>query len=233
MRTFIIAAVTTLLCLPAQAAGPHRVLEVDQTPVAREYAPGPSPLLDQPPNQGNGLFSDEGCAICGSGAQVIAENFTVSTAGAGFGLDQILFWGGYYSTDTPPAVDDFDVLIHEDNGGLPGTVVCSETGIIPTSRTATGVTLFGVSEYAITIDLATTCNLTDGTYWAELYNDTSGLDDDFFWETGNVDATAGITGSVWAAEAPGSTWTVDGTTDFAVQLYGTVLPVELQSLSIE
>ncbi len=50
---------------------------------------------------------------------------------------------------------------------------------------------------------------------------------------GNVDAVNGTIGSTFAFEAPGVSWGVDSDSDFATQLNGTVVPVELQSFSIE
>jgi hypothetical protein len=225
-----------LACLPVHAAhNPDRVLEINQPPIHRELTPPSRALtLNQPPNQSNGYFTDEGCAGCPTGARSIADNFIVSTTGAGFDVNQIVFWGGYSSTDTPPATDDFDVLIHSDNSGVPGTVICSETGITTAPRILTGQTLFGVSEYIITIDLASTCTLADGTYWIEIYNNTGSVDDDFFWEVGDLDAINGIAGSVGAEETPGVTWSANpNDPELAIQLNGDIAPVELQRFSIE
>jgi hypothetical protein len=236
MKTLYCSLLAVFFSLPVFAAhNPDRVLKVNQPPVHRALTPpSRASTLSQPPNQSNGVFADAGCSICTGGEQSVADDFIVSTGGAGFDLKQILFWGGYYSTDTPPATDDFDVLIHSDNSGVPGTVICSETGITTAPRTATGQSLFGVSEYIITIDLASTCTLADGTYWIEIYNDTGSVDDDFFWEVGDLDGTNGIAGSLNATETPGITWTAGPPdAELAMQLNGDVVPVELLSFSIE
>ncbi len=233
MKIVVLSLIIALACLPLTAAEQsHRVSEIDQPAVERQIDRLGDSTLNQAPNQVNGIFSDEGCDICGAGVQVLGENFTVITAGMGFDLEQIVIWGGYYPNDVPTA-DDFDVLIHSDAAGLPGTVICTETGIVATSRTATGVVLFGVSEYMVTLDLAAACNLADGTYWLEVYNNTGTGTDDWFWEEGNIDAVNGTIGSTYAFEAPGVSWSVDSDSDFATQLNGTVVPVELQSFSIE
>ena len=65
-----------------------------------------------------------------------------------------------------------------------------------------------------------------------LFTDT-GAGDDFFWEVGTLDATNGILGSVWATANPPAAWNIDGATDLAVQITGTIVPVELQSFSME
>jgi len=194
MRIVCFSTIVVIICMPVFAAhNPDRVLEFNQPPIHRKVIPlSRASTLNQPPNQSNGYFADEGCAGCPTGSRSVADDFIVSTSGAGFDINQIVFWGGYSPTDTPPASDDFDVLIHSDNSGVPGTVICSETGITTAPRILTGQTLFGVSEYIITIDLASTCSLADGTYWIEIYNNTGSVDDDFFWEVGDLDAINGI-----------------------------------------
>ena len=66
-----------------------------------------------------------------------------------------------------------------------------------------------------------------------LFIDTAGIDDDFFWEVADLDGTNGVTGSVYATETPGVSWNADSASELAVQLIGNVVPVELQSFSIE
>ncbi len=226
--TFLFAAV------PAEAQQGNTVSPVDQTPVARNITRLPASTLNQAPDQSNGWFSDEGCDNCiPPGSQAVAENFIVSTAGAGFDLEQIVLWGGFGFNNIPPAVDDIDVLVHTDAAGVPGAVVCTETGIVPTSRTQTGVVIFGVNEYQVTIDLTTPCTLSDGTYWIEIFNNTGLGTDDWFWETGNLDAVNGVAGIALSPTTPGSGWTFFGDDNVAAQLNGTVVPVELQSFSVE
>lgn len=221
--------------VPAEAQLGYTVSPVDQPPVTRNITRQPASTLNQAPNQSNGWFSDEGCDNCipPPGSQAVAENFIVSTAGAGFDLEQIVLWGGFGFGDTPPAVDDIDVLVHTDAAGVPGAVVCTETGIVPTSRTPTGVVISGVNEYQVTIDLTTPCTLSDGVYWIEIYYNTGLGTDDWFWEVGNLDAVNGIAGIAFSATTPGAGWTFFADNDVATQLNGTVVPVELQSFSVE
>ncbi len=205
---------------PAASAAPSQSLsqfasaDVSGSSAMTGAAPNQNILIDQPPNQSNGIFSDEGCDICTSGVQVVADNFVLSSPTA---IGQIVFWSGYYSTDTPIDPDAITVIFHEDASGLPGTAVYTETDVAY-SRVQTGVTLFGVSEWMHTLTLASPVALGPGNYWVELYNNTGFGTDDFFWETGDLDATNGLAGSAWATVAPGSAWNFDAATDMAFQL---------------
>jgi hypothetical protein len=220
MRPFISLIIILAVNIPLAVAGqPQKISIIDQPAVTHQLNQvlSDTTKLYQPPNQVNGIFSDEGCDFCPSGKQVLAENFTVSGDGSKLLLEQIIIWGGYYPNDIPQALDDFDVLVHADSSGSPGTVICTETGITPASRTTTGVILFGVHEYQVTLDLVTPCRLSAGTYWLEIYNNSGLGTDDWFWETGDLDASNGIQGNAWATAAPGSTWIMQAD-NLAVQL---------------
>lgn len=212
------------------ATTPCSITDMPSSPVHRvvSEAAGSTNALTQPPNQSNGLFSDSDCDICPNGQQVLADNFVL---GSPLVVNQIVLWGGYHPGNTPLAVDDFTVIIHQDNVGIPGTVVYSESGIVPTERTDTGVDLFGVDEYRFTLDLPNPSTLPAGTYWVEIFNDTTGITDDFFWETGDQDTVNGILGSVWAVEAPGASWNIDGKTDLAFQINYVPAPTSIPTMN--
>jgi uncharacterized repeat protein (TIGR01451 family) len=178
-------------------------------------------LLDQPPNQSNGIFADASCDLCG-GAQVLAENFVL---GSSVNVGQIVFWTGYYPTDTPIDPDEITVIFHEDAGGLPGTAVYTESGVAY-DRVQTGVILFGVHEWMHTLTLATPVALGPGTYWVEIYNDTGFGTDDMFWEVGDLDPANGIPGGAFTFEAPGSNWNFDPGLDLAIQIIAAPVIVE-------
>ncbi len=193
----------------------------------------PVVFLNQVPNGVNGVFADASCALCGTGQQTVAENFAVSAAGPSYGITELVIWGGYYPENIPNSVDDFTILIHADAGGMPGTVLDTRTGLQATTRATTGVVLFGVDEYVFTFDFTSSPILVQntGTYWIEIYNNSveSG---NFFWETGNLDATLGVAGSGWYTTTPGTAWNLDPATDFSFQLNGDDnIPVELVSFS--
>lgn len=193
----------------------------------------PIVYLNQAENGSNGLFADASCALCPTGQQSIADNFTVSAAGATYGITGFVIWGGYYPENIPNTTDDFTFIIHSDAAGSPGTVVETRTGLQATTRSTTGVILFGCDEYVFTFDLtlAPIMMPNTGTFWIEIYNNSveSG---NFFWETGNLDVTYGVLGSAWTQATPGTTWNLDGATDLSIQINGDDgLPVELVSFN--
>lgn len=177
-------------------------------------------LLDQPPNQTNGLFSDPDCDFCGGGAQSIAENFILAGT---YEIQNLVLWGGYFPGNSP-ANNVFSVLFHNNNAGLPSTNISSESNV-PASSTSTGVVLFGVNEWMTVLTLTTPVNLNAGTYWVEIFNDTTGSTDSYFWEVGNQDLTNGILNNAFALQAPGVTWlTGNPVADVALQIYGNPPP---------
>ncbi len=191
----------------------------------------PVTFLDQIPNGSNGLFADASCVLCPTGQQSIADNFAVGSAGPTYGITELVIWGGYYPENIPNSVDNFTILIHSDAGGSPGAVIETRSGLQATTRSTTGTILFGCDEYVFTFDFTSAPIMitSTGTYWIEIYNNSveSG---NFFWETGNLDATHGVLGSGWAQEAPAASWNLDGATDLSIQLNGDdAIPVELVS----
>ena len=172
--------------------------------------------LNQTPNGMNGLFADASCALCPSGQQSVAENFTVSDSI--IEISKLVMWGGYYPENIPNPVDDFTVILHSDNGGTPGPVLDIRSGLQASSRAVTGNILFGVDEYVFTFEFWDPIYINNtGMYWIEIYNNST-ASGNFFWETGYLDFTQGIPGSSWTPEAPGATWNLDWTTDLSMQL---------------
>ncbi len=180
-------------------------------------APTADILLNQVPDLVNGIFVDSTCALCPTGMQSVADNFTFEADGV---IEQLIFWSGYYPSDTEMNPDTFRVLFHEDSAGLPGAVVYDENNVTYT-RFETGVMLFGVHEWQHTLTFATPVNLPAGTYWVEIFN--TAAPDDFFWETGAVD-TMGRGGfdSAWAEETPGVTWLFPDGYEQSMQILGTI-----------
>ncbi len=170
-------------------------------------------IFDQPPNQVNGNFIDLSCSSCGTGVQVIAENFIIPSDAL---IEEFVIYAGYYDTNTPLATDLWTVNIHEDNGGEPGNIIYTED-LVSSSREVTGVVLFGVDEYRINLSLQTPQALTMGTYWVEIHNDTGANADDVFWEQGDLDQMNGVDGSRFATEYPVATWNTDPG-NFALQI---------------
>jgi hypothetical protein len=125
--------------------------------------PGGDILIDQQPNAVNGYFADTDCQLCPTGQQSMADNFVINSATGSAQLQHITMWGGYFPGNTPNATDDYDILIHNNAGTLPGpTIVFTVSGIQATTRATTGVVLFGVDEWVFDFDLATERHLLAG-----------------------------------------------------------------------
>lgn len=212
---YVPPAVTSSTGSSLQQFATEKANNIQVPPTAAADAPDLAVLLDQQPNQVNGLFSDSDCGLCGTGAQSIAENFSLASTET---IGQIIFWTGYFPGDVPIDPDLITVIFHEDAGGFPGAVVSTESNV-PYERVQTGVILFGVHEWMHTLTLAAPVTLGPGNYWVEIFNATVGSSENFFWETGNPDTVGnGLTGSAWSTSVPGSSWNFDGATELAVQL---------------
>ncbi len=191
----------------------------------------PVQFILQGSNQVNGVFADASCALCGTGQQTVAENFTATISNATTGIQELVMYGGYYPENIPNTTDNFTILVHSDAAGSPGAVIWTETGLEAASRVTTGIVLFGVDEYMFTFDLSANPILlpSTGTYWVEIFNNST-QSGNFFWETGNLDGTHGVAGSGWFTTTPGTSWNLDPATDFSLTLNGDdALPVELVS----
>jgi hypothetical protein len=218
LRSGILAVLLAIPVLASAQTGPFKLSPID--------APGSSPdgsfvcpnggvtLLDQPPNQVNGFFSDDDCDFCGTGEQSIADNFSVA---AETNISQVVLWGGYFPTNAIPAVPaPFIVIFHEDLGAGPGAVVDGQI-VTASSHTTTGVVLFGVQEVEVVLDL-TTVTLPAGNYWLEIFTTTAGSTDSWFWETGNNDPVNGGPSGAFSGATPGVTWFDTGGFEFSVAL---------------
>ncbi len=169
--------------------------------------PSNGSLFLQPPNQSNASFSDHDCQVCIIyGEASVADNFILQQATE---VGSVRFWGGYGMQNIPVATDRFDILIHADNGGLPGAVLYQVLNIPADQRTVTGATLFGLSEYEYRIEFPQNVQLAAGTYWIEIINNTVGSGESWFWEIGDLDAVNGILNHAYSRSAPGVNWTPD------------------------
>ncbi|MFA7448830.1 MAG: T9SS type A sorting domain-containing protein [Weeksellaceae bacterium] len=82
----------------------------------------------------------------------IVANDIVVTAGQNMTLEKIninAFVGGAGSGVT---TNNVDVIIYKDNGGMPGDVLDTQSGIVPTSQTSIG-TAFGFEAWDVEIDI--------------------------------------------------------------------------------
>jgi hypothetical protein len=206
---------------PAEISGTS-IIEAPLAPIV---------FLDQVPNGVNGFFADS--SFNGTSQQSIADNFAVAVAGSTYGITEIMFWGGYFPENIPNPTDDFTILIHSDAGGVPGAVIYARYDLQATSRATTGTVLFGVDEYLFTFDFSASPMIiaNPGTYWIEIYNNST-ASSAFFWETGDLDVTHGVSGNNFAIETPGVTWLGNTGNEQAIQISGdTNVPVELESFT--
>ncbi len=157
--------------------------------------------------------------------QILAEDFIMASEAS---ITAIKVWGGYWWQDIPPANDNFTVIFHNDAGGAVGVNAAPPEFNVPSTRdSGTWVTMKWcptcngnalVFEY--TLNLANPVTLAPGTYWVEVYNDTTGHlnNNDFFWTWGYLDPANGIDGLAWTnASAPGSSWIIDSNGNLAIE----------------
>ncbi len=208
-------SVTLLLATTAMAQSPGKISSVDNPPQQSSHQPGlcvGTSLIFQPPNQSNGLFSDSDCDLCGTGQQSLADDFTLAAEET---ITEVAFFAGYFPTNIPLATDDWTVIFHADAAGAVGAAIETQLDV-PSTRVATGVVLFGVDEYQVNLQL-NPVTLSAGTYWIEIFNDSTGSTESVFWEAGDLDAVNGRLNSSFAFETPGITWNA-GSPDVAFEL---------------
>jgi hypothetical protein len=101
-------------------------------------------------------------------------------------LTDIHFWSLEGTTDYQGSIA---YTIYSDGGGAPGAVLAREE-VNPTTRIGTGVSAFGLDEYAYGLNI-TPIFLTPGTYWLGLHNGplTTSIGANFYWETTAANAT--------------------------------------------
>ncbi|MEE9296014.1 MAG: hypothetical protein V3W34_13775 [Phycisphaerae bacterium] len=174
-------------------------------------------LIQQLPNQSNGLFSDPDCGVCeAAGQQSVADQFRIFETTT---IERVVLWGGYFPDNIPSLDDDFTVILQRSCAGLPCLPFTPQSGV-PSTRIRTGVQLFGVDEWLFELTLPTPLTLDSGIYYIEVFNNTAGNTDSFFWEVGNRDAAAGANGNAVDANAsPGVEWFANPE-DQAFQLLG-------------
>jgi PEP-CTERM motif len=175
-------------------------------------------LITQLPNQGNAFFSDSDCDayLCSSGSRSAAEDFVLASSVAGIG--QVTLWGGFYPNNLLNTSIPFTVRILGESGGLPdiGSVFYSASGLTGT-LTSTGTSLFGYDEYQAILSIDSG-PLAAGTYFIEIFANSSPSTETWFWEVGNLDLAAGIMGRAYAGETPGSSWYRGTVTNMALIL---------------
>lgn len=170
----------------------------------------------QRPEESTGIYADADCKLCDSaGSQSAAVGFRFSKRTV---LSAVHVWGAFYPSDARPDVDAFSVILHDIENDLPGNTIASFDGL-PAERAETGVTLtLEVPELKFEIDLPQPVTLEPGSYYIEVFNDTTGSSDTFIWEYGVSVATTSIAGTPFADEAPGQTWVLSSDINLSLEL---------------
>lgn len=233
MRKLTVVCICASLACGAAIAQQPEPARVGPAP-AQPFGPpgclgGGQVLIETPPNQSGGTFTDTYCEICAGGEQSIAQQFTVTSPVT---IGEIVMYGAYSPANTPPANPIFRILFHTSAGGIPDSNVSDQSGLAPASFTTTGVILTGgVDEYEVVLDISDV-SLSAGTYFVEVFNQANDTDDDWFWEYGGpADPNAG--GYAYAFDAPGVNWFADSI-PHAVTLCDTEpVPVGLMGFDID
>jgi len=212
---------------PSWAENPHLIWDEDQPPVTREIETSGTTLFLQAPNQSNGVFSDT------QWNQSRAKGFFVDSGGVGTIIDRITVWGSYHPSDTPEYAG-FDVIFHrlDPDTLLPDETIC-QYHLMPAEHIATGIVLFDCREYRIVFEIPSCVLQDDGPHSVEIYAYTPSTNDRWAWEVGSLANTASIPGTLCANENPGVTWFWCDGWDLALQIDGAVVPVELQTFTVE
>ncbi len=160
-------------------------------------------VLDQPPDQISGIPVGPNV---GSGA--VNFNLTNDTL-----ITEIRIWG-YFNNNDEGVGDDFTVIFHSDNGGLPGSALPIQSSVTST-RTLTNATPIGgfLIEWLFELRLDTPLTLAPGSYFVEVFNEPRGTVSFFNWETN----TGANSNTVQAFEAPGVSWFTI-TSDLAIEI---------------
>ena len=179
------------------------------------------PCIVQPPNQANGIFSDIHCEMCGTGMQFLAEQFILDGDET---VQGVKWWGGYYPGDVEINPSCLEIIIYADDDPLnqPGSELY-RWSCVNAPKVQTGLMLFGVHEWEHTYMFPTPPALGAGTYWIEIYEDTTGSDESYFWEVGDLDPANGIIGQAYSFTMPETPWDFDAATDMAFELICAIL----------
>ena len=146
------------------------------------------------------IFSQNNLAPCGqenlsngfenglentSGKNLIVANDLVVNSGENFTLTQLIYHSFHQGFEP---IDGVDIIYYADNNGLPGTIIGTENGVIPSSLLDIGD--FGLEIYEVTLDV--TPFIFEGysnetIYWIGLIGSTSD-GEALYWETTSATA---------------------------------------------
>ena len=154
-----------------------------------------------------GSYSDVDCEPCGTGIQICAEDFVMATTEH---IESIRFWGFDSGGEIDP--DVFTVIFRDDDAGAPGAAIA-------------GLSVSGVAadfqdgnEYRIDLDQYFSADFAPGTYWCEIYNDSTGSEASWAWLDGNLDPDLGRDGMAWTTTLPEEPWNLDSAANRSLEL---------------
>lgn len=158
--------------------------------------------IDQDENQNTGYFSDKDCDTC-SDQPIAADNFIAPKDGM---IDQICFLGAYFPNNISQISEVFTIVFYDDNAGLPGNIIYGPTTLNITEKNTTGGTLLAFDEYGYQGDFSPFAVTMGTTYWVSIQANTTGNPDSWLWESGNQDATNGVSGSAFNFDNTQMNW---------------------------
>lgn len=141
--------------------------------------------------------------------QFSAENFVLPV---GTTVSRVQFWGEYLGV-SPVIHDQFMIVFREDNAGLPGNALYIYGPLEADLKLGVGGDVY---EYTVVLPGLT--NLGIGTYWVEIYNDTTGTPGAWGWMLAPFDPVDGLEGSAFSSTLP-ENWNFVANNDLALRVY--------------
>lgn len=169
------------------------------TPDEMEIAAGPQRevFLDRPPLRSGLVISDSNPSQ-GLSRFVWAPQMTLPRTSE---ITSITLWGVYVFSGVP-SDEPFALRIHAPDGPFPGELVTSATPVVQT--TPTGEFIGGAfEEYEVKLTLSPPITLPAGTYFLEIYKQSSGTQAAFAWE---ISEYLGAPDAALSNTAPGEYW---------------------------
>ena len=162
---------------------------------------------------------------------IVAESIDQAADPDWFDLTSLNVWGlsaensaGFVACD--PTGMTLDVIFYEDNGGVPGTVICDLQSVTP-AITITGLQFSGFDLFQF--DIPASCDLGSvGVKWVSVQSEPMAGDCSFLW----MSASSGDGMSPRDTDDDG-VWETDYLYDESMCVNGRTVPIELESFQVE
>ncbi len=181
-------------------------------------SPPPNVVVQHPPTHSECLWADQATPTT-EGARSVANRVQLMFEKT---IEKIKIWGIYDLSNAPLAADSFIVAFRNETSGLP----VFSTQLTSSVRQLSGFQMFGsFDEYEFTLTVPFPVTLSPGTYWIEIYNNSSSTAGAtvFCW-TRSLN-TQSINSRAIALETPGVNWDFYATHDMALELIAEPLPI--------